>query len=228
MSLSVETLVDERFLEHLGAWQSSLASRPLAELVAEAGGADRVAILVVDMIRGFATEGPLASPRVAALSAPIARFLELAHAAGVRSIYQLCDHHDPAAREFAAYPAHCVRGSSETELVPELAGLPFAGEYQVVAKNCLSSVWAGDWFPAAAHRFRRFVVVGDCTDLCVYHTAMPIKLYRDQHQLDYEVLVPAQLVDTYDAPDHPADLFHRLFLYHMALNGVVVVRELTA
>jgi hypothetical protein len=26
---------------------------------------------------------------------------------------------------------------------------------------------------------------------------------------------------------HPGDFFHRVFLYHLALNGVEVVRELT-
>lgn len=227
MSLPVETASAEAFLRQLAEWQAQLSPEPLSRLVEEAGGPGGVAILVVDMIRGFASEGPLASPRVGALSGPIARLLERAHAAGVRALYQFCDQHDPEAREFAAYPAHCVRGSRETELVPELAGLPFAAEYEQVAKNCLSSVWAGDWFPAAARRFRRFVVVGDCTDLCVYHTAMPIKLYRDQHQLEYEVLVPARLVDTYDAPGHPGDLFHKLFLYHMAMNGVRVVEDLT-
>jgi hypothetical protein len=51
------------------------------------------------------------------------------------------------------------------------------------------------------------------------------------------VIVPANAVDTYDlsveaaeaigAMPHPADFFHQTFLYHMALNGIEVVRELT-
>ena len=52
----------------------------------------------------------------------------------------------------------------------------------------------------------------------------------------FEVVVPADCVDTYDLPvdaaarlgvmPHEGDLMHRLFLYHMALNGVQVVRSL--
>jgi hypothetical protein len=50
------------------------------------------------------------------------------------------------------------------------------------------------------------------------------------------VIVPANAVDTYDLPveaanaigafPHPGDFFHQVFLYHMALNGIQVVREL--
>ena len=50
------------------------------------------------------------------------------------------------------------------------------------------------------------------------------------------VIVPADAVDTYDlnvetaaatgAFPHPGDFFHQIFLYHMALNGIQVVRAL--
>jgi len=48
--------------------------------------------------------------------------------------------------------------------------------------------------------------------------------------------VPADAVNTYDltvenaaaigAFPHPGDFFHQVFLYHMALNGIQVVRAL--
>ncbi len=51
------------------------------------------------------------------------------------------------------------------------------------------------------------------------------------------LIVPANAVDTYDLPPdeaeaigafaHPGDFFHQTFLYHMALNGIRVVSELT-
>jgi hypothetical protein len=50
------------------------------------------------------------------------------------------------------------------------------------------------------------------------------------------VIVPAEAVDTYDIPEqdpppsgakiHSGDFFHQVFLYHLALNGVEVVRAL--
>jgi hypothetical protein len=52
----------------------------------------------------------------------------------------------------------------------------------------------------------------------------------------FSVVVAANVVDTFDIPHepalapgsaHPGDFFHDVFLYHMAQNGVRVVREIT-
>ena len=50
---------------------------------------------------------------------------------------------------------------------------------------------------------------------------------------EQRVILPANAVDTFDMPievaeevgafPHPGDFFHRVFLYHMALNGIQVV-----
>ncbi|MBM3460237.1 MAG: cysteine hydrolase, partial [Armatimonadetes bacterium] len=72
------------FLDWLADWEAHLPVRGLAEVVGEAGGPDRVAVVVVDLLVGFCSEGPLASPRVGRLAAPSARFLEQAYAAGIR------------------------------------------------------------------------------------------------------------------------------------------------
>ncbi len=82
-----------------------------------------------------------------------------------------------------------------------------------------------------------FIVVGDCTDLCVYQAAMYLRLRANALGLkSVRVVVPANAVQTYDLPvttatelgilPHDGDLLHRLFLYHMALNGIEVVAQL--
>jgi hypothetical protein len=80
-------------------------------------------------------------------------------------------------------------------------------------------------------------VVGNCTDLCVYQLAMHLRVRHNARNVPgVSVIVPANAVDTYDLPvetasaigamPHPGDFFHQVFLYHMALNGIQVVREL--
>jgi nicotinamidase-related amidase len=78
-----------------------------------------------------------------------------------------------------------------------------------------------------------WIIVGDCTDLCVYQLAMYLKLLANANRQSVGVIIPANCVDTYDLPvptaaalgvmPHNADLLHRIFLYHMALNGIEVV-----
>ena len=83
-----------------------------------------------------------------------------------------------------------------------------------------------------------FIVVGDCTDICVYLAAMYLRLRANVLGLRHvRVIVPADCVQTYDmsiataeelgALPHDGDLLHRVFLYHMALNGIQVVAHLT-
>jgi nicotinamidase-related amidase len=205
-------------------------------------GPEKVAIIAVDVVNGFCVEGPLASEQVGAIVAPIRRLLGAAHGRGVRQIAVLRDSHTENAPEFRQFGPHCLAGTAESQLVRELAELPFAGEFADIPKNA-TSAWTGaetlrDWVERReAAGVSTFVVVGDCTDLCVYQTAMPLKLAANARNRQVDVIVPADCVDTYDLPvatarsigamPHDADLLHAVFLYHLSLNGVRVVRSIS-
>ena len=131
---------------------------------------------------------------------------------------------------------HCVRGTEEAETIPELKALPFANLLTVIEKNSLHP-GLGTEFDAwldAHPALRTAIVVGNCTDLCVYQLAVR---HNARNVPGVSVIVPADAVDTYDLPveaataigafPHPGDFFHQVFLYHMALNGIQVVRALT-
>jgi nicotinamidase-related amidase len=230
------------FLDHLDEFQRSLADLSLDTVIDEAGGAANVAIIAVDVVNGFCVEGPLASARVGAIVLPIRRLLEAAHTRGVRHVAVLRDSHTSDAPEFAHFGPHCLDGTAESRLVRELADLPFASGFMDVPKNA-TSAWAGsetlrDWVAQReADEVRAFIVVGDCTDLCVYQTAMPLKLSANARNKQLDVIVPVSCVDTYDLPvatarsigvtPHDADLLHAVFLYHLALNGIRVVRSIS-
>jgi hypothetical protein len=82
------------------------------------------------------------------------------------------------------------------------------------------------------------IVVGDCTDLCTYQVAVPLKLAANQADRPLRIVVPRDCVQTYDlpvdiaqrvgAPPHAGDLLHEVFLYHMALHGIEVVSHIAA
>lgn len=223
------------FGDHVAGWHAHLRPLPFTALLNEAGGASRVRLLVIDMLKGFATEGPLASPRVQKLARPIRSLADRALAAGVELTF-FNDCHPDDAVEFGQYPPHCRRGTPEAELVPELASLPG----RRLEKNALSP-WFGTGGEALdrwrATGVKAFIVVGDCTDLCIYQAAMGLRLYANQHNLAWRVIVPLDAVDTYDLPvaaaplmgamAHDGDFFHQIFAYHMALNGVEVVAAIS-
>jgi nicotinamidase-related amidase len=225
----------EPFLDYVTTWEAALPTLKLADVAKEPG---RVVVIAVDMTNGFCHAGPLASPRVRNIIAPIVALLENAHRAGVRHFVLPQDTHEPDAMEFGQFPPHCVRGTAEAETVHEIKALPFYPEMVVLPKNSISSSLGADLEPwLLAHPgVDTFIVVGDCTDLCTYQLAMHLRLRANAAQLRQRVLVPAEGVDTYDLPvetaraigavPHPGDLLHLVFLYSLMLNGVEVVRSI--
>lgn len=225
----------EPFLAYLQGWLENLPVLPIARAVPNP---IQAAILSVDVIEGFCNQGALASPRVASIVAPVANLFQQAWQAGVLNFILTQDTHEPDAVEFSQWPAHCVRGTAEAETVSALKALPFFEQVVVLEKNSIASglnTGLNDWL-AAHPAIDTFVVVGDCTDLCTYQLAMHLRLDANARQLQRRVIVPADCVQTYDMPvetaaslgilPHPGDLMHAMFLYHMQLNGVEVVKQI--
>jgi nicotinamidase-related amidase len=224
------------FLQYLADWEATLPSVELARLTSDP---KRLAVISVDVINGFCHAGPLASPRVKDIIAPIVRLFERAHAAGVRHFLLAQDTHDPEAVEFGQYPPHCVRGTDESEAVPEFKALPFYEDMVIFPKNSIHSALdtgLEDWLTAHPE-VDTFIAVGDCTDLCTYQLAMHLRLRANARQFRHRVVLPVECVDTYDLPveaarqigatPHDGDLLHLIFLYSMMLNGVEVVRAIS-
>ncbi len=220
------------FLMFLDEWMAALPQILLHQAIQEPR---RTAIISVDVINGFCTIGPLSSPRVNAIVAPIVHLFSAAWELGVRHILLSQDTHEPDAVEFGAWPPHCVRSTAEAETVAAFKALPFFDQMVLLEKNSISTglnTGLSEWLTAHP-QVNTFIVVGDCTDLCVYQLAMHLRLDANSRQLTRRVIVPANAVDTYDRTvdvareqgglPHDAELHHAFFLYHMALNGIEVV-----
>ena len=219
--------------------QRWLETLPQGELARLAPDPAATAVFSADMINGFVHAGSLASPRVNAVAQPVVAVFQSAWEHGVREFVLLQDTHDPETPEFRAYPPHCVAGTPESQTIPELADLPGSDFFTVITKNSLN--------PAIETAFDRWlddhpdittaIVVGNCTDLCVYQLAMHLRMRANALNLaTFDVIVPANAVQTFDIPEapgaiageaHPGDFFHDVFLYHMATNGIRIVTSLS-
>ena len=170
--------------------------------------------IVVDVLNGFCKQGNLASPRCDAAIPKIRDAIEARRRAGDQLIF-LADTHDPHDREFEVFPVHCVRGTVESEVVPELQSL--LAEATLIRKRRYSGFFETDLEARLrAAQPEQVTVVGVCTDICVLHTV------ADLRNRDYHVVVPAAAVETFDAPGHPGDEVQRWALAH--LQGVLGAR----
>src|SRR5690349_18474122 len=119
----------KRSVETLGEIFDMLAKLPAIQLIDLQG--KQTALVIVDMVNGFAREGSLKSPRVEGLIPQIA---ELSTKCSELHITKLvfADCHTETSPEFDVYPAHCMIGTSEGEMVDELKEI---GGYTLIPKN---------------------------------------------------------------------------------------------
>jgi nicotinamidase/pyrazinamidase len=167
----------------------------------------RRAAIVIDMLVGFVRRGNLYSPRYQPMVPRLGDHLAAAEAEQVPVVF-LVDTHRPDDPEFEMFPPHCVEGSGEDEVVPELR--EYADRGTVVRKRTFSG-FRGTELDEVLGRLRpeTIEVAGVCTDICVLHTVYDLKVRG------YEVLVHKDLVETYDAPGHDAEEFNRFALAHV-------------
>lgn len=158
------------------------------------------AVLVIDMLRGFLEPGnPLYCGDTARRIIPTIRRLLIKELSEGSQIFFICDRHAPDDHEFKMFPPHCIEGTPEAEIIPELADLP--GE--AIPKTRYSGFFGTALEQRlAALQPSKVIVCGVCTDICVLHTV------ADARNRDYLVEVPSSCVASFDAEAHKFALQH--------------------
>ncbi len=157
-------------------------------------------VIVADMIKGFMEPGHnlYLGDNARAIIPNVRRLLDEEKRKGSHIIF-LADNHEPDDREFEMFPPHCIKGTTETEVIPELVDLAT----EIIPKTRYSAFYGTE----LANRIRklapeRVVMCGVCTDICVLHTVADL---RDR---DYRVEVPVDCVATFDEEAHAFALKH--------------------
>jgi nicotinate phosphoribosyltransferase len=151
-------------------------------------------VIVSDMLRGFLEEGyPLYCGVEARSIIPnVQKSLERELEQGSKILY-LCDHHTPDDPEFKMFPPHCIEGTDEAELIPELA--PYPGE--IIPKRTFSSFYDTPLDERLkALKPETLVVCGVTTHICVLQAVI------DARNRGYEVEVPIDCVASFDRKAH--------------------------
>ncbi|MCH1960757.1 isochorismatase family cysteine hydrolase [Romboutsia hominis] len=177
-------------------------------------------LFIVDMNNGFAKGGSLYSPRINALINPIYNFTKYL-SNKVSNITAFTDCHTTDSIELLSYPPHCMVDSFESDIIDELKSIE---NIKVIPKNSTNA-----FFTLKDINFsntKNIIVVGDCTDICVYQFATTLKSYFNQNNISKNIIVPIDLVDTYDSEVHPANLLNMVFLNSMLQNGIEVVKTI--
>ncbi len=151
-------------------------------------------VLVSDMLRGFLEEGyPLyCGARARRIIPNVQGLLEQELAQGSKILF-LCDHHTPDDPEFKMFPPHSIEGTTEAEVIPELA--QYEGE--IIPKRTFSSFFNTSLDEKLSQlKPEKLIVCGVCTHICVLYAVADAKIRG------YEVEVPVDCVASFDEKAH--------------------------
>ena len=182
--------------------------------------------IVVDMVNGFVREGVLHDEEIARVIPRQIELIKEARNNGSLVVF-IKDTHNEEASEFRRFgnTKHCVRGTSEAEIVDEL--LPFVDLDNTISieKNSTSFMEAPDFRKVAtdARNIRSVDVVGCCTDICILNLAIPLQNYFDQQDRDILITIQKNAVETYDSPNHNRGEYNEMAFKLMKQAGINVV-----
>lgn len=183
-------------------------------------------LIVVDMVNGFVKEGVLHDKKIGEI---IPRQIELIkeHQAKGNLIVFIKDTHEENAIEFGRFgnTKHCVRGTTEAELVDELK--PFENMENTISieKNSTSYMEAPQFkkLIEGLTNVKEIDVVGCCTDICVLNGTMALSNYLNQFNKDVEIKVHQDAVATFNQENRKEYVDASYLLMHQ--QGIQLVKK---
>ena len=153
-------------------------------------------LIVVDMLVGFLEEGrPLDCGASARAIVPFVVDKVRAFSDHGDPVIFVADNHEPDDAEFERFPPHCIAGSDEAEVVPELK--PFVDDKLLMPKTRYSGFFGTHLVDLLADIEPEVVeIVGVCTNICVLYTVEELR------NRDYPTVVHRDGVASFDSEAH--------------------------
>lgn len=178
-------------------------------------------IIVVDIINGFYNIGNLQNPLMEEIIPNIENLLARKNNERWEIMF-LADNHETDDKEFDQFPTHCIAGTSETEVIPQLKQYLKCDMSNYIIKKRYS----GFYNTKLEHIIKNLkpsivIVVGVCTDICVKYTVEELR------NRDYKTYVPVDCVTTYHIPDiHDVNEVNAYEIKHMQnILGAKIVQK---
>lgn len=158
------------------------------------------ALFLIDMNNGFCEKGNLADPTIKQIVPNIIQIIQdvLEREEG---FYVVNDQHDEKSVELNRYAPHC-NTTEETATIAELA------KYETVAngifyKNSTCALFAPGMMEMLLkmNNLERVIITGCCTDICIQNFAVALRNFFDQFNMNVEIIVPRNAVETFDIPN---------------------------
>lgn len=188
---------------------------------------ENTVLFIVDMVIGFVEEGILSSPRVKNMSNNLLELNE--NMSGYRKVIFI-DSHNEDSEELKSYPRHCLVNSKEEDLIDGLKECINDDEFtKVIKKNSTNGFHVPqfkEWLDNNINTTDNYIITGCVTDICVMQFALTLKTYFNQFDISKRVIIPTNVVETFDIPGHSAEEMNLFALSSMKAAGIEIVSEI--
>ena len=185
----------------------------------------RKLLITIDMVNGFVKKGTLAQPSIMRVVPRQQELLDEFEKREDAANVIVRDVHDKDSAEFLTFGEHCVRGSGEELIIPELEKwYKNAFDFEKNSTNFMIAPQVIPFFEKLTN-LQSVEFMGCLSDKCVINGAITSKNYFDQFNRNIEVGVHADAIDTYSAPGREADEVTKRALQNMEENGLKIYRK---
>jgi nicotinamidase-related amidase len=179
-------------------------------------------LVVVDMLCGFLVEGNLADPRINRIVPSVVNLVKNAIKENDK-IVAFKDSHKVDDIEFKTYPPHCIKGTKECDLIPQLK--KYEDDMLIIEKSTTNGFNTLKFDALIKnHSFEKVVVCGCCTDICVFNFVDSLNSYFKKHNIKTTIEVVKDAVDTFNLKDHFADEVNRKYLKILENKGINITQ----
>lgn len=158
-------------------------------------------LIIVDMVNGFVREGVLHDEEISKIIPKQIKLIKEAKETKLLIIF-IKDNHTKESTEFERFgnTIHCLKGTSESEVVDELKIYEQAKDTISITKNSTSFMEAPDFRKLLKRQttLENFNVVGCCTDICITNGVLGLANYLDENNRRHNINVYLDAIATYD------------------------------
>ena len=184
------------------------------------------AIFVIDMNNGFCEEGALADPTIKRI-VPNIRKIIMDGLKRESALFFVNDKHTEDSVEIKRYAGHCIT-PREQKTIKELS---IFEEYadRVFYKNSTCALFAPGMMEMLLQmkNLKRIVITGCCIDICIMNFAVALRNFMDEWNVDVDIVVPINAVETFHIPNvHEREEANQFGYRVMESNGIRLVKEM--
>lgn len=185
------------------------------------------ALFIIDMNNGFVNFGAMANQKYNELIPEQIKMIDKFSKENGKINFVL-EGHNENSTEFNTYPKHCVYGTGEAELVPELLQKSKEVESETFYKNCINGMLNRKLQDQIKEmtKLKEVVIEGVCTDLCVMDFARTLARFLDEIDRDVKIYAVKNAMDTFDSPEHNREEWTEIAYKAMAQAGIIILENI--